>query len=48
VLVLPYGGSAHLELGYAAGVGQRTAELMYLLVDRICLTLDELLAFLRN
>jgi hypothetical protein len=57
VLVLPCGRSAHLELGYAAGVGQRTAvlmlepceaELMYLLVDRICLTIDELLAFLRE
>jgi hypothetical protein len=55
VLVLPCGRSAHLELGYAAGVGQRTAvlmlepceaELMYLLVDRVCLSIDELQAFL--
>jgi len=45
VLVLPCERSAHLERGYAAGVGQRTAvlmlepceaELMYLLVDRLC------------
>jgi hypothetical protein len=57
VLILPCGRSSHLELGYAAGLGQRTAvlmlepceaELMYLLVDRICLTMDELLAFLRE
>ena len=57
VLVLPCGRSAHLELGYAAGVGQRTAvlmlepceaELMYLLVDRVCLSIDELQAFLRE
>jgi hypothetical protein len=55
VLVLPCGRSSHLELGYAAGLGQRTAvlmlepcetEQMYLLVDHICLTMDELLAFL--
>ena len=57
VLVLPCGRSAHLELGYAAGLGQHTAvlmlesneaELMYLLVDRVCLTMDELLAWLRE
>jgi len=57
VLVLPCGRSAHLELGYAAGVGQRTAvlmlepceaELMYLLVDRVCLSIDELQMFLRE
>jgi hypothetical protein len=57
VLVLPCGRSAHLELGYAAGVGQPTAvlmldpceaELMYLLVDRVCLTMDELVVFLRE
>jgi len=57
VLVLPCGRSAHLELGYAKGLGQRTAvlmlepceaELMYLLVDRICLNIDELLAWLRE
>jgi hypothetical protein len=57
VLVLPCGRSSHLELGYAAGVGQRTAvlmqepceaELMYLLCDRVCLSLDELFAWLRE
>jgi hypothetical protein len=57
VLVLPCGRSAHLELGYAKGLGQSTAvlmlepceaELMYVLVDRLCLTIDELLAFLRE
>jgi hypothetical protein len=57
VLVLPCGRSAHLELGYAAGMGQKTAvlmlepseaELMYLLCDKVCLTFEELLAFLRE
>jgi hypothetical protein len=57
VLVLPCGRSAHLELGYAAGLGQRTAvlmlepceaELMYLLVDRLCLSIDELFAWLQE
>jgi hypothetical protein len=57
VLVLPCGRSSHLELGYAAGLGQRTAvlmlepceaELMYLLVDRICLSIDELLTWLQG
>jgi hypothetical protein len=57
VLVLPCGRSAHLELGYAAGLGQRTAvlmlepqeaELMYLLCDRVCLSMDELLAWLQE
>jgi hypothetical protein len=55
VLVLPCGRSSHLELGYAAGVGQRTAvlmlepqeaELMYKLCDRVCLSMDELLSWL--
>jgi hypothetical protein len=57
VLVLPCGRSAHLELGYAAGIGQPTAvlmlepgepELMYLLCDRVCLTMEELLEWLRE
>jgi hypothetical protein len=57
VLVLPCGRSAHLELGYAARLGQQTAvlmlepceaELMYLLCDRVCLTVDELLAWLQE
>ena len=56
VLVLPCGRSAHLELGYAAGQGQHIAilmlepnepELMYLLCDRVCLSMDELLSWLR-
>jgi hypothetical protein len=57
VLVLPCGRSSHLELGYARGVGQRTAvlmleacepELMYLLCDRVCLSMVELLAWLHE
>jgi hypothetical protein len=53
VLVLPCGRSAHLELGYATGAGQRTyvlfaehidePELMYLMNTRICVSLDELI-----
>jgi hypothetical protein len=53
VLVLPCGRSAHLELGYAAGAGQRTVvllddpmsepELMYLMNTAICTTMDEVL-----
>jgi len=52
VLVLPCGRSAHLELGYAAGDGQRTVvllddpmsepELMYLACSDIVVSLDEL------
>lgn len=51
VLVLPCGRSAHLELGWAEGNGQRTIvlldepmsepELMYLMCDRLCVTVDE-------
>jgi hypothetical protein len=57
VLILPCGRSAHLELGYAAGVGQRTAvlmlepqeaELMYALCDHVCLGMDELLSWLHG
>jgi hypothetical protein len=57
VLVLPCGRSAHLELGYAVRVGQRTpvlmlesceAELMYLWADRVCLSMHELLAWLQK
>lgn len=53
VLVLPCGRSAHLELGYAAGSGQRTfvlcdstldePELLYLMATGICLDIAELL-----
>lgn len=58
VLVLPCGRSAHLELGYAVGVGQWTyvllddpmsePELMYLMNTRICTSLDELARLLRK
>lgn len=51
VLVLPCGRSAHLELGYATGAGQRTIvllddpmtepELMYLMNSEICVSLEE-------
>lgn len=55
VLVLPCGRSAHLELGWAAGQGKRTAillssdgfepELMYRMVDHLAIDVDELLAW---
>jgi hypothetical protein len=57
VLVLPCGRSAHLELGYAVGQGQRTVvltelqldepELMYLMCSQIAVGLDELRTFAR-
>lgn len=52
VLVMPCGRSAHLELGYAVGMGKKTCiwlptdeepELMYLFADQICVTLEEVL-----
>ncbi len=53
VLVLPCGRSAHLELGWATGAGQRTVvlldtpmsepELMYLMCDEICASVEEAL-----
>lgn len=55
VLVLPCGRSAHLELGYAVGAGKETfvlmleqsePELMYKMVDHICLNMHELLGAL--
>jgi hypothetical protein len=56
VLVLPCGRSAHLELGWATGMGKRTVvltlddinepELMYLMVNRICTSRKELLDYL--
>jgi hypothetical protein len=56
VLVLPCGRSAHLELGYAAGAGQRTIvllddpmsepELMYLACEDICTSIDEVVSIL--
>jgi hypothetical protein len=57
VLVMPCGRSAHLELGYACGAGQRTAillagdeepELMYLLADFVTASLEELARWLRR
>jgi hypothetical protein len=58
VLLLPCGRSAHLELGYACGAGQRTLvlldnpmsepELMYLMTTKICVTLVEVLEGLRS
>lgn len=58
VLVLPCGRSAHLELGWAAGEGQRTyvllddpisePELMYLMTTFICVSMDELIHELRR
>jgi hypothetical protein len=54
VLVLPCGRSAHLELGYAVGAGQRTVvlldspmsepELMCLACDALCVSIDEVLS----
>jgi hypothetical protein len=53
VLVLPCGRSAHLEMGWATGQGQRTIvllddpmsepELMYLMNSSICTSIEELL-----
>lgn len=53
VLVLPCGRSAHLELGIAAGVGQKTVvllddplsepELMYLACTKLCANMKEVL-----
>ena len=50
VLVLPCGRSAHLELGWACGMGKQTLilldqmepELMVKMVDQVCVTLEEL------
>jgi hypothetical protein len=58
VLVLPCGRSAHLELGYAVGRGQRAfvlcdstldqPELLYLMATRICLDIAELVSELQR
>lgn len=57
VLVMPCGRSAHLELGYAIGAGQRTAillegseepELMYLMADFVTASLEQLAQWLRT
>lgn len=52
VLVMPCNRSAHLELGYAVGAGKFTVillengepELMYLMADRLAVSIEELLA----
>ena len=51
LLLQPCGRSAHLELGWAVGAGKKTLvllalgepELMYKMVDHICLSLKEVL-----
>jgi hypothetical protein len=57
VMVQPCGRSAALELGWAIGAGKRTIillaekqepELMFALADTLCLTMDEVIADLRN
>lgn len=57
VLVNPCGRSAHLELGYAVGAGKRTIillnpgdepELMYKMVDSICVTVEEVIEALKK
>jgi len=54
LLVLPSGRSAHLELGYAVGAGQRTAiyiperqepELMAKMVDDLLISVDDLMSW---
>lgn len=56
VLVLPCGRSAHLELGWAAGAGKKTMalaysktepELMYLMLDAVCVDFEEMLSVIR-
>jgi hypothetical protein len=50
ILVMPCGRSAHLELGYAVGAGQKTAillsdgepELMYKMVSKIATSMGEI------
>lgn len=55
ILLLPAGRSAHLELGWMAGVGKKTIiwtedgqepELMALLSEEICISLEEVLKLL--
>lgn len=58
VLVLPCGRSAHLELGWAVGVGKKTIilldsedfepELMYKMVDHLCVDLGEVIEALKK
>lgn len=57
VLVQPCGKSAHLELGWAVGAGKHTVvllqgecepDLMYKMVDRLCLSIDEVVQTLEE
>lgn len=57
VLLLPSGRSAHLEAGYFVGAGKplviiipepQEPELMYLMADHICLSLEEALVALQK
>lgn len=58
VLVMPAGKSAHLELGYLAGIDKRTYvlfegeperyDLMYLLADYVCFSVEELIAVIAD
>lgn len=56
VLVQPCGRSAHLELGWCAAAGKRTIillhdgepELMNLLADDLCISIDEVIDLLRK
>ena len=56
VLVMPCGRSAHLEAGWATGVGKPTAvllsdsepELMYKLADVLCYTVDKIVGWLES
>ena len=57
VMVQPCGRSAALELGYVAGMGKRTCvllddfcepELMLKVADKLCVTLDEVVEFLKT
>lgn len=57
VLVLPSGRSAHLEAGFAAGMGKKLIvympepcepELMYSWAEKICITEDELVFAVRD
>ncbi len=56
ILVLPCGRSAHLEMGWAVGAGKRTIalladgepELMYRMLDHLCISLEEVLCLLKG
>lgn len=56
VLVMPCGRSAHMELGWLAGAGKRTIillsqmepELMTLIANDICLSIEEVVQVLRG